>query len=58
MWQILLLPRDELVFVLSLRKTNWALTLLPLTAFFQQLDAFETFENGALAAHSTGSLET
>lgn len=47
----------ELSFELSLWKTNWALTLLPLTAIFHELYAFETLEDGTLAANGASSLE-
>ncbi len=42
----------------GLGETDGALPLLPLTAFLHQFNAFKSFENGALAAHSAGSFET
>lgn len=47
----------ELGFELSLRKTNRALTLLPLTTILHELNAFKTLEDGTLAANGASSLE-
>lgn len=46
------------VFELGLRQAERALALLPLAAFLQELDAFETLENGTLAADSAGCFQS
>ena len=43
--------------VLGLRKSDWGLALLPLTALLEQLDAFKALENGAFAADGGVGLE-
>lgn len=44
--------------MLGFGQAQGALSLFPLTAFLEELHAFETFQNGALAAHGTRSFET
>ena len=43
--------------MLGLRQAEGALALLPLTAFLEELDAFETLQDGTLAAYGTGCFE-
>lgn len=49
---------QNLGFMLGLGQAKGTLSLFPLTAFLEKFHAFETFQNGALAAHGTRSFET
>lgn len=49
---------DESGFVLGLGQADGALSFFPLATLLEDLDAFETLENRALAAYCTGCFET
>ncbi len=51
------LGKTDLSFVLGLRQAEGALTLLPFTAFLQELYAFKTLQDGTLAAYGTGCFQ-